>query len=114
MRFSLSSSLPAAVVLLGACHATSPPAGVEATCERACEANVKQCSREQCGRGCNLVLDRLTEHQGGKVLACVAAGPPACDDRAWAHCATRIGPHADGGPPAPPPKSDVEEEGEGD
>ena len=40
--------------------------------------------------------------------------PPACDDRAWARCATRIGAHADGGPPAPPPASTVEPEGEGD
>jgi hypothetical protein len=96
------------------CRASSPAGGVEAACARACEAQAKQCSTEQCGRGCNLVLDRLAERQGPRVLACVAAAPPACDDRAWARCATRIGAHADGGPPAPPPASTVEPEGEGD
>jgi hypothetical protein len=42
------------------------------------------------------------EHEGDKVLACIASSK-TCDDRAWARCATLIGPYADGGPPAPPP-----------
>jgi hypothetical protein len=56
------------------------------------------------------VLDRLAQHEGDTVLACVAvavqAPAAACDDRTWAHCAMRIGPHADGGPPAPAPPPD--------
>jgi hypothetical protein len=63
------------------------------------------------------VLDRLAENEGGRVLACVARAQQrakACGDRQWSFCATRIGPHADGGPPAPPPASDVEDVNEGD
>ena len=37
----------------------------------------------------------------GHVVACIA-GAQVCDDRAWAGCAALVGPHADGGPPAPP------------
>jgi len=47
------------------------------------------------------------------VLACAAgshASGAACDDRAWARCAALVGPHADGGPPAPPNSSDVDTE----
>jgi len=89
-----------------ACQAQSPPSGFEAACARACATRATQCSETQCARGCNLILDRLAEHEGGHVLACVAASVStgaSCDDRAWAHCATRVGPHADGGPPPPPP-----------
>jgi hypothetical protein len=58
-------------------------------------------------------MDRLAENEGDHVLACVASAKTACDDRAWARCATRIGPHADGGPPAPPPPpSLLEQEGD--
>ena len=72
-----------------------------------------RCTHHQCSRGCNLILDRLAEGEGDRVLDCVANTVHACDDRAWAHCAARIGVHADGGPPAPRPPSDVEEEDEG-
>jgi hypothetical protein len=41
------------------------------------------------------------------VLACVVRNKSACDDRTWARCATLIGIHADGGPPAPLPPPDV-------
>lgn len=61
------------------------------------------------------MLDRLAEREGGHVVACVAASSSsssACDDRVWSHCATRIGPHADGGPPPPPAPSDDEVEGD--
>jgi hypothetical protein len=66
----------------------------------------------QCARGCNLVLDRLAEREGDRVLACVAASAVACDDRLWSRCATRIGPHADGGPPPPAPPADDAIEGD--
>ena len=93
-----------------ACNAAAPPRGPEATCAKACETLVENCSASQCARGCNLVLDRLVEHEGGRVLECVSKAGLVCDDRAWARCATRIGSHADGGPAAPPPPSDVEPE----
>ena len=45
------------------------------------------------------------------MIACVAKNKDhACNDRAWAYCAARIGVHADGGPPAPAPPSDDEVE----
>jgi hypothetical protein len=103
-----------ACLLLPACHAASAPGGPEATCTRACEADAKGCSPSQCARGCNLVLDRLAESEGGHVLACVAASTTACDDRVWSRCAIRVGPHADGGPPPPAPPRDVEDVTEGD
>jgi hypothetical protein len=104
--------LAAWLVLTAACNAETPPRGPEATCVKACSTLVDGCSPHQCARGCNLVLDRLVEHEGGRVLACVSNTGPrfGCDDRAWARCAARVGPHADGGPPAPPPASDVEPE----
>ena len=103
-------------VLLGlasaACNSTSPPSGPEATCAHACGARAPECKREECGRGCNLILDRLAEGEGDRVIACVAKTAHTCDDRAWAHCAARTGPHADGGPPAPAPPPDVDDLGE--
>jgi hypothetical protein len=96
-------------VLLGlaACRAESPPRGLEGTCAKSCEVRASQCSPHECHRGCNLVIDRLAENQGDTVLACVVRAGNACDDRTWAHCATLIGVHADGGPPPPPPPPDV-------
>lgn len=97
---------------LAGCPAASPPGGPEATCARACETHAASCSPSQCARGCNLILDRLAEHEGGNVLACVARNTRACDDPVWSRCATRLGPHADGGPPPPPPPGD--DYGDGD
>lgn len=102
-----------AAALLG-CQAASPAGGPEATCARACLSSARRCSASQCARGCNLILDRLAEREGGNVLACIAATSRACDDREWSRCATRVGPHADGGPPPPPPPRDVEDVTEGD
>ncbi len=110
MRAALLVFLVPLLAGAGACQAESPPRGPEQTCAKACEARAKRCSSHECARGCNLVLDRLAEHEGDHVLACVAGGKGACDDHAWARCAARIGPHADGGPPAPPPPSEDEEE----
>jgi hypothetical protein len=95
------------LLLAAACQAQSPPGGLEASCARACSSRAAHCSESQCARGCNLVLDRLAEHEGGNVIACVSSTAQACDDRAWARCATRIGVHADGGPPPPPPAPDL-------
>lgn len=102
-----------ALLLVPACRAAPPP-GPEAACADACETRAKQCGELRCARGCNYVIDRLLENEGDRVLGCVAAaassGAGACDDRTWARCATRVGPYADGGPPAPPPPKDFEDE----
>jgi len=110
VRLACACLLP----VLAACQAASPAGGPEATCTRACEASASRCSSSQCARGCNLVLDRLAEREGGHVLSCVAASDSSCDDHVWSRCATRIGPHADGGPPPPPPARDVEDVTESD
>ena len=94
-------------VALAACEAEGPPRGLEATCTKACQVRASQCSPHQCRRGCNLVMDRLAEDEGGHVLGCIEQAKNACDDRAWSHCATFVGIHADGGPPPPPPPPDV-------
>src|SRR5260370_27689444 len=101
-----SFPLAVALSLAVACNAESPPRGPEETCFRACVARATQCSPHECARGCNLVLDRLVEHEGDHVLGCVARAKGPCDDHAWAHCAALIGVHADGGPPPPPPPTD--------
>jgi hypothetical protein len=105
----------AAALTASACQSNAPPAGPEETCSRACKEHDKGCTDEGCWRGCNLILDRLAEHEGDNVVACVAsamaaATTPMCDDRTWARCAVRVGVHADGGPPAPPPPKDFEDE----
>jgi hypothetical protein len=97
----------ALLVGLAACQVESPPHGIEETCAKGCEVRASQCSPHQCNRGCNLVMDRLAESQGDTVLACVARATKACDDRTWARCATLVGPHVDGGPPAPRPPPDL-------
>jgi hypothetical protein len=87
----------------------SPPAGAEGACVRKCVERAHGCRRAQCARGCNLVLDRLAEHEGKGIVACVSAAA-SCDDWTWARCAARVGTHADGGPPGPPPPEDDVEE----
>jgi hypothetical protein len=84
----------------------SEPEGPLTACERACAVRVTACGVSDCRRGCGIVIDRWVEREGDRVLGCVAAAKPRCDDRAWAACAVRVGPHADGGPPAPPPASE--------
>jgi hypothetical protein len=108
-RFTFA--LSALLVAVG-CNSQAPPTGPEAICARACEASASRCTHHQCSRGCNLILDRLAEGEGDHVVACVAKTSKTCDDRAWAHCAVRIGIHVDGGPPAPAPPSDEEDDQE--
>lgn len=74
------------------------------TCVRSCEERLdRACSSSECRRGCEFILDRLVEKEQDNVLACVGRTSRRCSDVVWADCATRIGVHADGGPPAPPP-----------
>ena len=89
------------LLFLAACNSNTAPRTPEETCVASCGARTK-CSDDECARGCNLSLDRLIEREGDAVVACVASAG-ACADTAWAKCATRVGVHADGGPPAPPP-----------
>lgn len=102
------------ILALSRCRAEAPPQGLEAVCAKVCAVHAHQCTAHQCGRGCNLVLDRLAESEGNPVIGCVAEAGSACDDRVWSACATRVGPHRDGGPPAPPPPPDVADDPAGD
>src|SRR4051812_22538630 len=78
-------------------------------CRHSCVSKAKrQCTEDQCERGCELILDRILEREGEHVIDCVASTPRRCTDVVWADCAARVGAHADGGPPGPPPP--VEEE----
>ncbi len=108
MRLLLGALLVIAAV---GCMAESPPRGPEATCVKACSSRARYCTERGCRRGCNLVLDRLVEKEGDHVVSCIERNR-RCDDRAWAECATLVGPHADGGPPPPPPPKAFEDEGD--
>jgi hypothetical protein len=101
--------LPVVLACLACSYEQPPPRGPESSCVDACHARVPRCSDTECARGCNLVIDRLEQHEGDTVIACVAAST-TCVDRRWAACAARVGPHADGGPPPPPPPKDFEDE----
>jgi hypothetical protein len=93
-------------VVAFACQPAAPARGVEASCADACGSHAPGCGEVACARGCNLVIDRLVEHEGDAVVECVAKAGGSCDDRTWARCAARVGPHVDGGPPPPPAASD--------
>lgn len=105
-RFALAALV---VALVAACNSNAPPRGPEDTCAKSCEGRDHNCTREECWRGCNLVLDRLAEHEGDRVIDCVASTTTSCADRVWARCAVRVGPHADGGPGAPPAPTEIED-----
>jgi len=73
-------------------------------CQASCEKKAdRHCSSAECYRGCELILDRIIERESDNVIACVARHPRRCSDVVWADCASRVGVHADGGPPGPPP-----------
>lgn len=93
---------------LGGCgRALEPTNKPVDACVASCKARAsRQCSEAECYRGCEFVLDRLIEKEGKNVVECVARAPRRCTDVVWADCATRIGVHADGGPPSPPPPSE--------
>jgi hypothetical protein len=108
---SFSFLIVAAAVLapgLGGCGRPLEPANKPVdTCVRSCVSRAsRQCSEDECARGCEFILDRIVEKESEHVLACVARTPRRCTDVVWADCAARIGVHADGGPPAPLPQQD--------
>lgn len=96
-------SFPAlALAVLVACHGLVPPNGPDRACRTSCNARTETiCSAGECVRGCEMILDRTLEHEGETVIACVARSRRGCADTIWAECAARVGPRADGGPPAP-------------
>lgn len=96
------------VAVVAACRSVSAPGTPVETCVRACTTRAElECSESECSRGCEFILDRLIEREGDHVVDCVARAHRRCDDIVWADCAAKIGPHADGGPPAPlPPPED--------
>lgn len=97
-----ASGCVAAIVVLAVACRTSEPKTPVAKCRERCEATVSdQCTAAECERGCEFILDRLVEREGNNVLACVARTKRRCSDPVWASCAAHVGPHADGGPPAP-------------
>jgi hypothetical protein len=108
--FALFAAVAVGVVALSApmsCRIYEPANKPIDACRRSCEAKAKrQCTDAQCERGCELILDRLVEHEGDRVIGCVASSPRRCTDVVWADCASHVGVHADGGPPGPPPPAD--------
>jgi hypothetical protein len=99
-------TIAVAAIFMGCWSATAPIGKPELKCNDDCKSLAsKQCDDVSCARGCRFILDRLVEHEGHHVVECVAKAS-ACDDPVWADCAAKIGPHADGGPPAPPPPKD--------
>ena len=120
LRAAYVTIVVAGVLAIAGCPADSVVHQPERKCADACEARAKaRCSDEACSRGCAFILDRILENEHLAVIDCVAKrtgasatrdGDPKdewrdakCGDREWAECAARIGVHADGGPPAPPP-----------
>ena len=97
-----------ALFAIVACQSNlAPTPGFEERCTDACHTQAYQCGIDQCVRGCRFVLDRLVEHEGPRIAACVAKAK-TCDDTVFAECAARSGPYLDGGPPPPGPKKEVD------
>ena len=93
-----------------ACRVYEPSNKPLDNCFKTCSEQAKRnCSDDECRRGCEFILDRLVEREGKNVIACVARGARRCTDVVWADCAAKIGAHGDGGPPAPPTPADLEE-----
>lgn len=104
MLEALRLSLVLLPLALVACKAVEPPDRPIDTCVRACKDRIaRECSEDECDRGCHFILDRLVEREGKAVLDCMGKQTSRCDDPVWAECAAKIGVHGDGGPPAPPP-----------
>ncbi len=109
MRALVLPSLLLVVAIAASCRVADPPNRPVDACVSKCNLRLsRSCSEGECIRGCEFILDRLVENESEPVLACVGRFPRGCGDAAWAECATRVGVHADGGPPAPPPPQEYE------
>jgi hypothetical protein len=98
VRFALVIGL----FVLASCRAVEPANKPVDACIDMCEKKAsRQCSSSECNRGCEFILDRLVERETDTVVSCVARAPRRCTDVVWADCAAHVGPHLDGGPPAP-------------
>lgn len=107
MKARVLVPLLAVASLLACAKAMDPPMKPIETCKRSCAAKAsRQCSDQSCERGCELILDRIIEREAEHVIRCVGRQSRGCGDTVWAECAVHVGPHADGGPPAPPPPSE--------
>jgi len=96
--------LLAVVGAIAACHAMEPSNKAIDVCMKKCNDRAsRQCSEHECERGCEFVLDRILEREADHVVTCVSRQSRRCADVVWAQCAATVGPHADGGPPGPPP-----------
>jgi hypothetical protein len=84
------------LLLFAGCRALFPNETPEDTCIDQCRAQLSQCSGTECERGCALMRDRIAEQHTAPVLACMKP-KTQCADSAWAACAVRLGPYADGG-----------------
>src|ERR1700744_330328 len=95
------------LVLIGAplaCRIYEPANKPLDTCHQRCaEMARRECSDDECWRGCEFILDRIVERESRNIIACVANGARRCTDVVWADCAVHVGFHADDGPPGPPP-----------
>ncbi len=97
------------LTVLGGCPAAAAPGRPIETCQAACVEQIgKVCNEAECGRGCELILDRIVEREAPGILRCVGRSRRRCSDVAWAECAALVGPHEDGGPPALPPPEEFE------
>jgi hypothetical protein len=97
MRRAALALVACVVAACGQPRTEPPAAGLEAWCADTCVASAHACDAPKCAHGCRLLLDKLVEREGGRVLACVAKAS-ACDDATFAECAVRSGPYVDGGP----------------
>jgi hypothetical protein len=104
----LAFAVLAAAAAPSGCGRVYEPANrpLDACAQRCAERASKQCSRGECERGCEFIVDRVVEGEADGVIACVARRDRRCTDVVWAECAAHVGPHADGGPPAPPPPNE--------
>jgi hypothetical protein len=102
-----------ALMALVGCRALDPPNKPETVCVQACADRASYgCNERECRAGCSMMLDRMIEHEGERVISCVANATKKrkCDAYMWADCAAKVGPHLDGGPPVPPGLPEIDEE----
>jgi len=105
--FAIISTAGVGAGAVGCGRAVEPANRPVDRCVASCAKRAsRECSEDECRRGCEFILDRLLEKEGDNVIACVLRAPRRCTDVVWADCAAKVGVHADGGPPPPPGPAD--------